>query len=126
MLNAEKGEKLLVPAEITEARRAATERKPRPCSAQTFLKLALELQAKLQADKALSRAALARQARITPTRLTQILHLCRLSVEIRKAVLALGPTVGRGLTEKRLRAVALEPSLSSQARRFRLLLAGDR
>ena len=122
VLNVRKGEKHLLLHSDAEARRAAKARKPQALSIQHFLQQAIAFQARLRADKALKRATLAREAGITPTRLTQILHLLQLSPDIRRTILALNPTGARGPSERWLRTIAMDQDLDSQAQRFNQLL----
>lgn len=101
-------------------RRAAKERQPTPPRIQAILRQAHEFQARLAAAPGLTRAALAREVGISPTRMTMILHLANLAPEIQHHLLALPPSTRRPtFTERQLRTLARMTDHPTQLRTFR-------
>ncbi len=105
-------------------RRAAKERQPTPPRIQAILRQAHEFQARLAAAPGLTRAALAREVGISPTRMTMILHLANLAPEILRHLGALPPSIRRPpITERRLRTLARMPDRDAQRAAFLKLMA---
>ena len=98
-------------------------RKLHPPHIQTALKRAHELAARLAADPALTREALAKEAGIHPGHLTRLLPLPDLAPEIQQHILALPPCHGWGpITERALRPIARCRDHEDQVIRFNELL----
>jgi len=117
ILNVRKGQKSLLPEDEYRAARQARVRLPRPPAVRIWLQLALRCQGRLRAG--LTSAALAKELGISPTRLTQILHLANLAPEIKRDILAMPDAVRRAsITERRLRQVALLTDQSLQRAAF--------
>ena len=99
-------------------------RKLHPPHIQTALKRGHELAARLAADPAMTRDALAKQAGLHPGHLTRLLRLHDLAPEIQQHIQALPPTNRRNVvTERRLRPIAKIEDPKEQLERFRSLIA---
>jgi DNA invertase Pin-like site-specific DNA recombinase len=90
-----------------------------------LMALAIKIQASVTAGDASSYAEVARQGRVTPSRLSQILSLTNLAPSIQEALLFLPRTTsGRDqVTEKSLRQIAREVDWAGQRKMFQKLLA---
>lgn len=82
----------------------------------------MQWQKRLQADSDLTRTALAKEAGISPTRLTQILILLNLAPTLRRDVLSMEASIKRSpITERRLRRIARLANHGLQIVAFRQL-----
>jgi len=98
-------------------------RAPKPPRIQTLLKSAYRLKARLDKAPKLTRAALARQEGMAPSRLTQVLNLLNLAPDIQKRILALPASAQQGaITERRVRTIARMHKRGAQRRAFWALL----
>lgn len=114
---------LAFPNEASAVDRRRVPRAPQPPQVQVLLKRAYELKEKLDGTPGLTRDALAKAEGIDPSRLTRILNLLNLAPEIQQHVLALPPSIRRGLlTERRLRPIAKIADPREQVARFQELL----
>jgi len=109
--------------EFVARQKKAESRAPKPPRIQALLESAYRLKAKLDKDPKLTRAALAREEGMDPSRLTQVLNLLNLAPDIQRRILALPASTEEGpITERRLRSIARMQGKSAQRRAFRALL----
>lgn len=99
-------------------------RKPKPPRIQAILKQAHEFKARLVAHHGLTQEILAKEKGLNPGHLTRLLRLAALAPEIQQHILALPPSIHRGLvTERRLRCIAAITDHRKQVERFKDLLS---
>jgi len=116
--------RILSPQEAQEVRsRQRRYLLPKPPLIQVILRRAHELQARLTADHSLTRESLAKESGLNPGHLTRLLRLADLAPEIQHYILALPPSIHRGVvTERRLRSIAAISEHGAQLERFYSLL----
>lgn len=91
----------------------------RPPTIQLLLKQARELQARLDSDPKLTRAELAKEAKINASYLTRVLHLLNLAPAIQDHILQMKLSIYPGpITENRIRFLARHPDHNYQIREF--------
>ena len=124
ILNVRKGQRHILIREDFERLRDSRIKLPRAPQAQTRLQQAITWGRRLEGSPGLTRAALAREAGIDPTRLSQIMNLLNLAPSIQSHILSLHPTIGRGpLNERQLRDLSRVRDRATQVLGFTKLLA---
>ena len=91
-----------------------------------LLRKAIEWQALLESGEATSQAEVARREGLTRARVTQVMGLLRLALEIQQHILAMPDMVGRpSITERALRRVTQLEQPGAQLQAFQQLVGQD-
>ena len=123
ILNIRKGQRHILIWEDFERLRDSRIKLPQAPAIQLQLKQALLWAERLKGAPGLTRAALAREAGIDPTRLSQIMNLLNLAPTIRSHILTLHPSIGRGpVSERQLRELSRVQDRQAQVHEFDQLL----